>query len=64
MRFKVCMKCKEYVPIHPENSISYNIVKRFEFLHYKHPLQTLNSNEVPKDFKLVILVEIGVGGFQ
>lgn len=63
IKVRVCFLCKEYQPIHPENHISYGMVKQFEFLHYKHPLQTLNLNEVPKDFKSVVLVKVG-GGFN
>ncbi len=63
MKAKVCFKCKQYQPIHPENHIGYELVKHFEFLHFKHPTQTLDLKEIPKDFKLVVLVKVG-GGFN
>lgn len=61
MNVRVCFKCKEYTPIHPGNSINYNIIQQFEFMHYKHPVQTLSREEIPKDFKVILLVKIGGG---
>ncbi len=50
MNVKVCFKCELYTPIHPENSHSQAFVKQFEGMHYKHPVQTINREEVPKKY--------------
>ena len=50
MNVKVCFLCCQYTPIHPENSLSQAFVSEFEGMHNKHPVQTINRNEVPKNF--------------
>lgn len=59
MNVRVCFKCKQYTPIHPGNSLNHKIIEQFDFLHFKHPVQTLNKNEIPKEFKCILLVKIG-----
>ncbi len=60
---RVCFKCGEYTPIHPGNQVSSELIKKFNFLHFKHPVQTLDKKEIPKDFKVILLVKVG-GGFN
>ena len=50
MKVKVCFKCEQYTPIHPENPISQAFVSEFEGMHHKHPVQTVNRDEVPKHY--------------
>ena len=50
MRVRMCVKCKEYVPIHPDNVLSLNVVSDFEFRHSKHPVQTIDKREVPEGY--------------
>ncbi len=63
MNVRACFKCKEYTPIHPGNQVSSELIKKFDFLHFKHPVQTLDKTEIPKNFKVILLVKIG-GGFN
>ena len=55
MRFRVCFLCKEYQPIHPGNSLSNLLIEDFSAKHYKHPLQTIAKDEIPKDFVRYII---------
>jgi len=59
MNVRVCFKCNEYTPIHPGNSLSHKIIEQFDFRHFKHPIETIDKKEIPKDFKVVLLVKIG-----
>jgi len=53
MNVKVCFKCGQYIPIHPNNSINQIELKNFEGVHSGHPIQTINRNEVPSDFMYI-----------
>lgn len=55
MNVRVCFKCKHYTTIHPGNPMSVNRVLQFDFLHFKHPVQTIDRKELPKDFEWVKL---------
>lgn len=52
MRVRACIKCKEYVAIHPNNPVNQNIIGAFERAHHLHTLITVNLDEV-KDQYLV-----------
>ncbi|MBA7683599.1 hypothetical protein ES703_91971 [subsurface metagenome] len=51
MRCKACMKCREYVLIHPENPENQEVIKLFEGIHRGHTVVTLDFNEVKGTFK-------------
>ena len=53
MRVKVCFHCKQYTPIHPGNITSDFFVEEFLGWHGKHPVQTIDLIEVPKDFQRI-----------
>ena len=50
MRARACIKCKEYVVIHPDNPINTNLVKQFENKHGYHTIITVDLYEVKNDF--------------
>ena len=50
MKMKVCFKCEQYTPIHTDNPVSQAFVREFEGMHHKHPVQTVNRDEVPKHY--------------
>lgn len=52
-KVKICFKCGQYIYIHPNNPVNIELVKRFDFDHYKHPIQTIPINEVPNEFELI-----------
>ena len=46
IRVRACIKCKEYVPIHPSNVQNNMMLKEFEAKHSGHTIVTLELNEV------------------
>lgn len=46
---RACLKCKQYVLIHPDNFISSQIVNKFEKDHARHTIVTTELSEV-RDF--------------
>jgi len=51
MRARACLKCKEYVLIHPDNPINQNTIKEFELSHTRHNLITVNLAEIKGQYK-------------
>ena len=51
MRARACLKCKEYVLIHPNNLVSQNLIKEFEIVHMRHNLMTVNLEEIKGQYK-------------
>ena len=51
MRARACLKCKEYVLIHPNNPVSQNMVREFELTHPRHNLMTVNLAEIKEQYK-------------
>jgi hypothetical protein len=49
MRARACLKCKQYVVIHPDNPINLNTVKEFEKKHGYHTIITIDLNEVKEN---------------
>ena len=54
-RVRACIKCREYVIIHPNNLASQVHVKKFNLIHNAHTLVTLDINEVKEQYKFVAL---------
>ncbi|TFG23289.1 MAG: hypothetical protein EU529_07775 [Promethearchaeota archaeon] len=46
MRARACIKCREYVIIHPNNPLNQETIKLFEGKHRTHTLITLDLEEV------------------
>lgn len=46
VRCRACIKCREYIVIHPSNPINQVEIKRFEKVHSGHTIMTTDINEV------------------
>ena len=51
IRARACIKCREYVNIHPNDPENQNLIKLFELNHKGHTLITLDLNEVKDQYK-------------
>jgi hypothetical protein len=51
VRARACIKCKEYMVIHPNNPINQSQVNFFEKSHHLHTLITVNLDEVKDAYK-------------
>ena len=52
LRARACIKCKEYIVIHPNNPINQTQINIFEKSHHLHTLITVNLDEVKETYKL------------
>ncbi|MFW9938774.1 MAG: hypothetical protein ACFFD5_14090 [Candidatus Thorarchaeota archaeon] len=52
MRARACIKCKEYVIIHPNNPLSQMKVNSFEERHHLHTLITVNLEEIKDEYQI------------
>ena len=50
MRARACLKCRQYVVIHPDNPININTIKEFETKHGYHTIITVDLSEIKEDF--------------
>lgn len=57
MRARACLKCKEYVLIHPNNPVNQNLIKEFELTHTRHNLITVALEEIKEQYKRYDLKE-------
>ncbi len=46
MRARACIKCKEYLVIHPESPINQAEIKKFERKHASHTIMTVDFSEI------------------
>lgn len=46
MRARACIKCREYIVIHPDNPINQLEIKKFEKRHTLHTIITVDINEI------------------
>ncbi|MFX1316444.1 MAG: hypothetical protein ACFE9T_11310 [Promethearchaeota archaeon] len=46
MRARACIKCREYIVIHPDNPINQFEIKKFEKRHALHTIITVDINEI------------------
>ncbi|KKM91537.1 hypothetical protein LCGC14_1227570 [marine sediment metagenome] len=46
IRARACLRCKQYVVIHPENPINQLDIKKFEKKHLSHSLMTVGLGEI------------------
>jgi hypothetical protein len=53
MRARACIKCKEYILIHPENPQNRAQVKEFENNHQGHTVITIELNEIKGEYQNV-----------
>lgn len=52
MRVRACIRCKEYVIIHPNNPLNQNKIHQFEKRHHLHTLITVNLDEVKESYQI------------
>ena len=52
MRVRACIKCKEYVVIHPNNPLNQTKINQFEKRHHLHTLITVNLDEVKDIYQI------------
>ena len=46
MRARACIRCKEYIVIHPNNPVNQNKIELFEKKHHLHTLITVDIDEI------------------
>ncbi len=46
MRARACIKCREYVVIHPNNPVNQLEIKKFEKIHLGHTIMTVDLSEI------------------
>ena len=51
MRARACIKCKEYIIIHPNNPLNQIKIHEFERRHHLHTLITVNLDEVKDSYQ-------------
>ena len=51
IRARACIKCREYVVVHAENSKNMELIKKFEKAHSEHTLVTADLSEVKGAYK-------------
>ena len=54
MRARACIKCKEYVIIHPNNPLNQNKIENFERRHHLHTLITVDLEEIKDQYQIII----------
>ncbi len=52
MRARACIKCKEYMVIHANNSLNQSKIEYFERQHHLHTLITVNLDEIKDQYKI------------
>jgi hypothetical protein len=46
LRVRACIKCRQYIVIHPDNPINQADIRKFERKHTGHTVMTSDLNEV------------------
>jgi len=52
MRARACIKCKEYVVIHTNNSQNQTKIELFERKHHLHTLITVDIDEIKDQYQV------------
>ena len=53
MRARACIKCKEYIIIHPNNPLNQNKLDAFERRHHLHTLITVDFEEIKDQYQRI-----------
>jgi hypothetical protein len=51
MRARACIRCREYIVLHPNNPLSQNKENAFARQHHLHTLITVNLDEIKDTYK-------------
>jgi hypothetical protein len=46
VRARACIRCREYIVIHPDNPVNQIEIKKFERKHTGHTVVTVDLNEI------------------
>lgn len=46
VRARACIRCREYIVIHPDNPVNQMEIKKFERKHSGHTIVTVDLNEI------------------
>ena len=52
MRARACIRCKEYIVIHPNNPVNQNKIELFEKKHHLHTLITVDIDEIKDQYQI------------
>ena len=52
VRARACIKCREYIIIHPENPVNQVKIKSFERHHTSHTIITVDINEIKGSYSV------------
>ena len=52
MRARACIKCKEYIVIHPNNPQNQTKIEFFERKHHLHTLITIDVDEIKDQYQV------------
>ncbi len=52
MRARACIKCKEYVVIHPNNPLNQSKIDLFERKHHLHTLIIVDIKEIKDEYQV------------
>ena len=48
-RVKICLKCKEFIPIYPDNPYNLDELERFKNRHHKHMTVNISIKELDRN---------------
>ena len=52
MRARACIKCREYIVIHPNSPQNQNEIEFFERKHHLHTLITVDIDEIKDQYQI------------
>jgi hypothetical protein len=52
MRARACIKCREYIVIHPNNPQNQNEIELFQRKHHLHTLITVDIDEIKDQYSV------------
>jgi hypothetical protein len=53
IRARACIRCKEYIVIHPNNPLNQAKINTFEKKHHQHTLITVNLDEIKDEYQSI-----------
>ncbi|MCJ7650360.1 MAG: hypothetical protein MUP85_17260 [Candidatus Lokiarchaeota archaeon] len=53
IRARACIKCKEYIVIHPNNPLNQVKINTFEKMHHQHTLITVDLDEIKDTYQCI-----------
>lgn len=53
MRARACIRCKQYIVIHPNNPLNQAKISAFEKMHHQHTLITVDLDEIRNEYQSI-----------